>query len=93
MLPLLKRLMRGHRSVFSSSKRNLSIHEYQAQRLLAEYGIPVPKGRLVHNASDVRTEVERLGGHGVLKAQILAGDRTNGTFQNGFENGVQMVSS
>ena len=84
--------MRGCRRPFFSFKRDLSIHEYQSQRLLAEHGIPVPKGRLAHNASNVRRAVEWLGGSGVVKAQVISSGRGNGTFQDGFKSGIHVVT-
>lgn len=80
-------------AVATSQRRHLSIHEYQAQGLLSEYGIPVPKGYLCTNANEVKKHVSNHGGQAVAKAQILAGGRGKGTFGNGFQGGVQVVTS
>ena len=93
MLPLLKRSVRSRKSIASLSKRSLSIHEHQAQGLLAECGVPVPKGRLARDPSEVRQAIESLGGRGVVKAQCLAGGRGKGLFKNGHKSGVHVVSS
>jgi succinyl-CoA synthetase beta subunit len=53
----------------------MRIHEYQAKRLLAGFGIPVPRGEVVRTPAEARAAAERLGGPVVLKAQIHAGGR------------------
>lgn len=57
----------------------MKIHEYQAKAILARYGVPVPSGEAVFNASDAKAVAERLGGGTVVvKAQIHAGGRGKG---------------
>ena len=57
----------------------MKIHEYQAKAILSKYGVPVPKGEVITNASEARGAVERLGGGTVVvKAQIHAGGRGKG---------------
>ena len=56
----------------------MKIHEYQAKKLLAEAGVPVPRGEAAFTASEARTVAERLGGRVVVKAQIHAGGRGKG---------------
>ncbi|MDQ7004188.1 MAG: ADP-forming succinate--CoA ligase subunit beta [Ghiorsea sp.] len=54
----------------------MNIHEYQAKKLLASFGIPVPKGQVVLEANQARSFAEQLGGSlWVVKAQIHAGGR------------------
>ena len=96
MLLRFTKSCRSQRSVLAAKplqRRFLSIHEYQAQNLLAEYGVPVPKGHLATSGSEVKDFVARQGGQAVIKAQILAGGRGKGTFENGFKGGVHVVSS
>ena len=57
----------------------MKIHEYQAKRILAKYGVPVPRGSVARTvdeatqvANDLATEVC------VVKAQIHAGGRGKG---------------
>ena len=57
----------------------MKIHEFQAKKILAKYGVPVPKGseaftvdEAVKSAEDLNTKVC------VLKAQIHAGGRGKG---------------
>jgi succinyl-CoA synthetase beta subunit len=57
----------------------MKIHEYQAKSVLAKYGVPVPRGEVAFNASDVPDIARRLGGDVVVvKAQIHAGGRGKG---------------
>src|SRR5687768_2853876 len=57
----------------------MKIHEYQAKQILAKYGVPVPAGEAVMNASDAAAVAQRLGGGTVVvKAQIHAGGRGKG---------------
>jgi succinyl-CoA synthetase beta subunit len=64
----------------------LKIHEYQAKTLMAARGIPVPLGRAATTAEEaaaaVRPLIEESGNPVVvLKAQIHAGGRGKGTFE------------
>ncbi len=56
----------------------MKIHEYQAKAILARYGVPIPRGEVVHDASGARDVAEKLGGTVVVKAQIHAGGRGKG---------------
>ena len=53
----------------------MRIHEYQAKKLLAGFGVPIPRGQAVTTAAESRTVAEELGGAVVVKAQIHAGGR------------------
>ena len=54
----------------------MNIHEYQAKWLLAEFGVPVPRGKLALNADEAVAAANALGGTiWVVKAQIHAGGR------------------
>jgi len=56
----------------------MKIHEYQAKAVLAEFGVPVPKGRVARTPAEARQIAEELGGKVVVKAQIHAGGRGKG---------------
>ena len=56
----------------------MKIHEYQAKKVLADAGVPVPRGGAAFTAGEARTVAERLGGRVVVKAQIHAGGRGKG---------------
>jgi succinyl-CoA synthetase beta subunit len=54
----------------------MNFHEYQAKELFAEYGIPVPAGRIARTAEEAADAAKALGGDfWVVKAQIHAGGR------------------
>ena len=56
----------------------MKIHEYQAKALLAEFGVPVPRGGVAATPGEARAVAERLAGRVVVKAQIHAGGRGKG---------------
>jgi succinyl-CoA synthetase beta subunit len=53
----------------------MKIHEYQAKALLAEFGIPVPKGKVASTPAEARKIAAELGGKVAIKAQVYAGGR------------------
>lgn len=72
----------------------MNIHEYQAKGLLEEYGVPVPKGVPATKEEDFSQAIAGLErGTIVVKAQIHAGGRGKGKFTDGFQGGVQLISS
>ncbi|MEE9218050.1 MAG: ADP-forming succinate--CoA ligase subunit beta [Acidobacteriota bacterium] len=56
----------------------MKIHEFQAKEILKRYGVEVPRGELVRTPAEAGAAVERLGGRGILKAQVHAGGRGKG---------------
>ena len=53
----------------------MRVQEFQAKRLLAAAGIPIPRGETAATAEEARAAAERLGIPVVVKAQVLAGGR------------------
>jgi succinyl-CoA synthetase beta subunit len=53
----------------------LKLQEYQAKRIFARYGVPVPKGEVVSTPLEARRVAEQLGGSVVIKSQVLVGGR------------------
>ena len=54
----------------------MNLHEYQSKALFAEYGIPVPQGRVARTSQEAVAAAEALGGSlWVVKAQVHAGGR------------------
>ncbi len=53
----------------------MKIHEYQAKAILAQFGIPVPRGKMVDTPAQAKQVAAELGGKAVLKAQVYAGGR------------------
>jgi len=54
----------------------MNIHEYQAKKLLAKYGVPVPRGGVAHSATGAIYQANELGGDKwIVKAQVHSGAR------------------
>ena len=54
----------------------MNIHEYQAKKILAQYGVPVPKGGVAHSATEAIYQANELGGDKwIVKAQLHSGAR------------------
>ena len=56
----------------------MKIHEFQAKKLLADFGVPVPRGRVASTPEEARGIVDELGAAAVVKAQVHAGGRGKG---------------
>jgi len=64
----------------------MKAHEYQAKQLMAEFGVPVPRGSVAKTPAEARKIASALGGKVVVKAQVHAGGR-------GKAGGIKVVSS
>ena len=65
----------------------MNLHEYQAKRLFADYGLPVPRNVVAHSVDEALAAMATLGTEKVVaKAQVHAGGR-------GKAGGVKLVSS
>ena len=64
----------------------MKAHEYQAKQLMAEFGVPVPRGSVAKTPAEARKIATDLGGKVVVKAQVHAGGR-------GKAGGIKVVSS
>ena len=54
----------------------MNLHEYQAKKVLASYGVPVPQGRVADSVEAAVAAATELGGSvWVVKAQVHAGGR------------------
>src|SRR5215216_352181 len=75
----------------------MNIHEHQAKAVLREFGAPVARGQAIHALADVDAATRALPGPvWVVKAQIHAGGRGKGTFQEpeaGDKGGVRLARS
>jgi len=56
----------------------VKIHEYQGKAVLAQYGVPVPKGKVAYTVDEAVEAAKGLGLPVVVKAQIHAGGRGKG---------------
>ena len=64
----------------------MNIHEYQAKKILAQYGVPVPRGGVAHSSTGAIYQANELGGDKwIVKAQVHSGAR-------GKAGGVKYVS-
>ena len=67
-------------------QRNLNLLEYQAKGLLQEYDVTVQKFRMASNADEaIQIPQDFPCKEYVIKAQVLAGGRGKGHFDNGFK--------
>ncbi len=64
----------------------MKIHEYQAKALLAQYGIPVPRGKVASSPAEAREIAAEISGKMVIKAQVYAGGR-------GKAGGIKTINS
>jgi succinyl-CoA synthetase beta subunit len=53
----------------------VNLHEYQAKRLFAQHGVPIPNGKVATTADQARSIARELGGRVVVKSQVLTGGR------------------
>jgi succinyl-CoA synthetase beta subunit len=76
-----------NRTIANPEDPSVNLHEFQAKKLFADYGIPVPSGFAVDTASEARTAaLDMGGGRWVVKAQAHTGGR-------GKAGGVVLVDS
>ncbi len=64
----------------------MKLFEYEAKSILAEYGIPVPKGALASSPTKAKVVATQLDAPYVIKAQVLVAGR-------GKAGGIQFASS
>ena len=65
----------------------MNLHEYQAKKLFASYGLPIPSGQVAYNVEDALQVSSQLSTKSwVAKAQVHAGGR-------GKAGGVKLVST
>jgi len=75
----------------------MNIHEHQAKAVLAQFGVPVPKGFVAFTPAEAKAAAEKLPGPVfVVKSQIHAGGRGKGKFEGlgpDAKGGVRVVKS
>jgi len=74
--------------------RHLNLHEHHAKELMARHGVRVQRGIVATTPEQAAANAKQLRETGardlILKAQILAGGRGKGHFDNGFKGGVKV---
>ncbi len=68
----------------------MKIHEYQARRLLADAGVPVPAAEVVESVEQASAAYVKLTGRVVVKAQVFAGGRGKAGFVKLCDNAEQV---
>ena len=53
----------------------MKLHEYEAKKIFAEFGIPIPMGEVASNAEQVIAIAERINRPVVVKSQVLVSGR------------------
>ena len=53
----------------------MKLHEYQSKRILAAYGVPIPKGDIASTPAEAKAIAEGIGKPVVIKSQVLVGGR------------------
>ena len=53
----------------------MKLHEYQSKNLFAEFGVPIPAGKVASTPKEAREIAQELGGRVVVKSQVLVGGR------------------
>lgn len=64
----------------------MKLHEYQSKFRFAEFGIPIPQGKVATTPEEAETIAKEIGGVVVVKAQVHVGGR-------GLAGGVKVVKS
>jgi len=64
----------------------MKLHEFQAKEVLAQYGVPVPRGRIARTPDEAANIARELGEKVVIKAQAHTGGRGKG-------GGVKLANS
>ncbi|XP_066587737.1 succinate--CoA ligase [GDP-forming] subunit beta, mitochondrial [Prorops nasuta] len=74
--------------------RKLNLLEYQSKELLRDSGVSVQNFAIVDDLSKTGSVLEHLRAEEyVIKAQVLAGGRGKGWFDNGFKGGVHLTKN
>ncbi|XP_012277122.1 succinate--CoA ligase [GDP-forming] subunit beta, mitochondrial [Orussus abietinus] len=75
-----------------TSVRNLNLLEYQSKVLLKDSGISVQNFCIIDDLNKAKSTLENFhADEYVVKAQVLAGGRGKGWFDNGFKGGVHLT--
>ncbi len=53
----------------------MKLHEYQSKRIFAQYGVPIPPGKVATTPDEVEAIAREFGGPVAVKAQVLVGGR------------------
>jgi len=76
----------------------MNIHEYQAKKIISQYGIKIPNGKIAYTPLEAKKAASEVSARGpwVLKAQIQSGARDKGHFKeknSGKRSGIRLIKS
>lgn len=76
----------------------MNIHEYQAKKIIQQYGIRIPRGGVAYTPNEAKRTAAKAsrGGPWILKAQIQSGARQKGYFLEksaGPRGGIRIIKS
>lgn len=76
----------------------MNIHEYQAKKIISQYGINIPKGCIAYTPFEAKKAASQVSFRGpwMLKSQIQSGARNQGYFlekKAGKKGGIRLVKS
>lgn len=63
----------------------MKLHEYLSKRIFAEYGVPIPVGKVAGTPEEAEEYARELGGQVIVKSQVLVGGR-------GKAGGIQLAA-
>ncbi|KAK4872008.1 hypothetical protein RN001_016132 [Aquatica leii] len=92
MSPLWTKLKHVNFKLFQVPVRYLNLMEYQSKHLLKQCGVSIQDFCMVDTSSSNELNTFRADEY-VIKAQILAGGRGKGHFDNGFKGGVHITKN
>ncbi|XP_026725927.1 succinate--CoA ligase [GDP-forming] subunit beta, mitochondrial [Trichoplusia ni] len=76
-----------------SARRNLNLQEFHSKDLLRKYQVSIQDFRVIDSKLDSKPLSDFKANEYVVKAQILAGGRGKGHFDNGFKGGVHLTKN
>ncbi|XP_075986342.1 succinyl-coenzyme A synthetase beta subunit, GDP-forming [Anticarsia gemmatalis] len=76
-----------------ATRRHLNLQEFHSKDLLKKYQVTVQDFRILDSKLDTKPLADFKADEYVVKAQILAGGRGKGHFDNGFKGGVHLTKN
>lgn len=76
-----------------TTRRNLNLQEFHSKDLLKKYKVTVQDFRIIDSKLETKPLTNFKADEYVVKAQILAGGRGKGHFDNGFKGGVHLTKN
>ncbi|CAG9110597.1 hypothetical protein JYU34_011044 [Plutella xylostella] len=76
-----------------TTTRNLNLQEYHSKDLLRQHQVSIQDFRILDSKLDLKPLKGFSANEYVVKAQILAGGRGKGHFDNGFKGGVHLTKN